>query len=79
MNIFWKALVHTGSNSDYNKIQTNLCKHFRRRNLHYFDVSRDESFQRENEMHSPSFEGFHAYSDCKLTYGNKKQTQLILA
>ena len=29
-------------------------------------------------MDSPSFEGFHAQLDCKLTNGNKNQTQLTL-
>ena len=29
-------------------------------------------------MDSPSFEGFHAQLDCKLTYGNQNQTQLKL-
>ena len=27
-------------------------------------------------MDSPSFKGFHAHLDCKLTNGNKNQTQL---
>ena len=27
---------------------------------------------------SPSFEGFHTQLDCKLTNGNKNQTQLTL-
>ena len=34
-------------------------------------MSRDENPQRVNEMDSPSFEGFHAQLDCKLTYGNQ--------
>ena len=29
-------------------------------------------------MDSPSFEGFHAQLNCKLTYGNKNITQLTL-
>ena len=29
-------------------------------------------------MDSPSFEGYYAYLDCELTYGNKNQTQLTL-
>ena len=29
-------------------------------------------------MYSPSFEGFQAQLDCKLTYGYKNQTQLTL-
>ena len=41
-------------------------------------MSRDENPQRENEMDSPSFQGFHAQLDCKLTDGNKNQTQLTL-
>ena len=41
-------------------------------------MSRDENPQRVNEMDSPSFEGFHAQLDCKLTYGNQNQTQLKL-
>ena len=41
-------------------------------------MNRDENPQRENEMDSPSFEGFHAQLDCKLTNGNKNQTQLTL-
>ena len=41
-------------------------------------MSRDENPQRVNEMDSPSFEGFHAQLDCKLTYGNQNQIQLKL-
>ena len=41
-------------------------------------MSRDENPQRGNEMDSPSFEGFHAQLDFKLTYGNKNQTQQTL-
>ena len=29
-------------------------------------------------MDSPSFKGFNAQLDCKFTYGNKNQTQLVL-
>ena len=43
-----------------------------RRNWRYYNVSRDENPQRENEMDSPSFEGFHSQLDCKLTNGKKK-------
>ena len=39
-------------------------------------MSREENIQRENEIDSASFEGFHTQLDCKLTYGNKNQTQL---
>ena len=59
------------------KNQTNFFKDNRRRNLRQY-VSRDENPQRVNEMDSPSFEGFHAQLDCKLTYGNQNQTQLKL-
>ena len=52
------------------------CKHARRRNLHSYNVSRDENPQRGNEMDSPSFEGFHAQFDRKLMYDNKNETQL---
>ena len=38
----------------------------------------DENPAREKEMDSPSFEGFWAHLDCKLTYGNRNQTQLTL-
>ena len=41
-------------------------------------MSRDESPQGVKEMDNPSFERFHARLDCKLTYGNKNQTQLTL-
>ena len=58
--------------------QTKVYKHARHRNWRYYNVSRDENPQRENEMDSPSFEGFHAQLDCKLTNGNKNQTQLTL-
>ena len=34
-------------------------------------MSIDEYPQRENKMDSPSFEGFHAQLDYKLTNGNK--------
>ena len=60
------------------KNQTKVCKNVRRCNLRYYNVSRDENPQREKEMDSPSFKGFHAQLDCKLTSGNKNQTQLTL-
>ena len=43
-----------------------------------YNVNRDENPQRENEMDSRNFEGFHAQLDYKLTNGNKNQTQLTL-
>ena len=46
--------------------------------LSYYNVSRSENSSRENEMDSPSFEGFHAQFNCKFTYGNKNITQLTL-
>ena len=39
-------------------------------------MSKDENPQRVNEMDSPSSEGFHTQLDCKVTSGNKSQTQL---
>ena len=41
-------------------------------------ISRNENPQREDEVDSSSFEGFHTQLDCKLTYGIKNQTQLTL-
>ena len=41
-------------------------------------ICRNENPQRENEVDSSSFEGFHTQLDCKLTYGIKNQTQLTL-
>ena len=38
----------------------------------------ETKIQRQNEMDGPNIEGFHAQLDCKLTYGNKNQTQLTL-
>ena len=55
---------------------TKVCKHARHRNLLCYNVSRDENPQRESKMYSPSFEGFHAQLDCKLTDGYKNQTKL---
>ena len=55
-----------------------VCKHAGRRNLRHCDVSRDENPPRENEIDSPSSEGFHAQLDCKLTYDNKNQTHRTL-
>ena len=55
-----------------------VCRHAGRRNLRHCDVSRDENPPRENEVDSPSSGGFHAQLDCKLTYGNKNQTQPAL-
>ena len=34
--------------------------------------------KRKNKKDIPSFKDFHAQLDCKLTYGNKNQTQLTL-
>ena len=53
-----------------------VFKHARRRNWRYYNVSRDENHQRENEIDSPSFNGFDAQFDCKLAYGNETQSQL---
>ena len=58
--------------------QTKVYKHARCRNWRYYNMSRDENPQRENEMDIPSFEGYHAQLDCKFTNGNKIQTQLTL-
>ena len=58
--------------------KTKGCKHAGRRNLRHCDVSRDENPSRENEIDSPSSEGFHAQLDCKLTYDNKNQTHRTL-
>ena len=55
-----------------------FCKHTRRRKLRYQNVNRDENPQRENKIESPSFKGFDAQLDCKLTHGNKNETQLTL-
>ena len=38
----------------------------------------ETKIQRQNEMDSPNIKGFQAQLDCKLTYGNKNQTQLTL-
>ena len=40
-------------------------------NLQYYNISRDENPQRENEMDSLSFYSFQAQLDWKLTYSNK--------
>ena len=45
-------------------------------NLRYYNSIRDENPYTENERDSPSYSGFHAQLDYKLTYGNKNQTQL---
>ena len=47
-------------------------------NLRYYNSIRDENPYTENERDSPSYLGFHAQLDCKLTYGNKNRTQLTL-
>ena len=36
-------------------------------------MNRDENPQRKNEMDSPSFEGFNAQFDCKLTRGRETE------
>ena len=48
------------------------------RSFTYYNVSKDENPERGNEMDSPSFEGFHAQLDCKMTKGNKNQKQIAL-
>ena len=65
-NNFWKVwnlAAKLEENSQKN--QSKVCIHAKRRNLRYYNVSRDESPQRENEMDSPSFEGFHALLDLQ--------------
>ena len=41
-------------------------------------MSGAENPQREKETDSPSFKGFHAQFNCKVTYGNKNQAQLTM-
>ena len=41
-------------------------------------MSGAENPQREKEIDSPSFKGFHAQFDCKVTYSNKNQAQLTM-
>ena len=48
------------------------------RSFTYYNVSKDENPERGNEMDIPSFEGFHAQLDCKMTTGNKNQKQIAL-
>ena len=76
---FWKWNFGTvkSANSIW-RTQTKVCKHARRRNWRYYNVSRDENPQKVKETDSPSFEGFHTQLDYKRTYGNKNQTQLTL-
>ena len=54
-----------------------FCKHVKRRNWRYCNVSTDENPQRENDMDTPSFEALHAHI-FKLKDGEKKQTKLTL-
>ena len=58
------------------KNQTKACKHAKRCNLCYYNVSRYNNPQRENKIGSLSFKGFHAKLDYKLTCmdGNENQT-----
>ena len=39
-------------------------------------MSRYENPQRKNKISIPGFKDFHAHLNCKLTHGNKNQTQL---
>ena len=41
-------------------------------------MSRYENPQRKNKIDIPSFKDIQAQLDCKLTYGNKNQTQPTL-
>ena len=41
-----------------------FCKNAKRRNWRYYNVSKDENPQGENEMDSPSLEGLHTQLDC---------------
>ena len=54
--------------------EPNFCKHAWRRNWRYYNLNRDENPLWENEMDSPSSEGFKTQLDCKLTHGNKNKT-----
>ena len=48
-------------------------------NLRYYNVSRDENPQKENEWTVRVLKVFTpSLIDCKLAYGNKNQTQLTL-
>ena len=72
---FWNKWASKKKNKQQ-KNQTKACKHVKRCNLCYYNVSRYNNPQRENKIGNLSFEGFHAKLECKLTCmdGNENQT-----
>ena len=72
---FWNKWA-SKKKQEQQKNQTKACKHVKRCNLCYYNVSRYNNPQRENKIGSLSFEGFHAKLECKLTCmdGNENQT-----
>ena len=57
---FFREISELASRQIATEEPKKVCKHAKRYNWRNSNVSKDENPQRENEMDTPSFEGFHA-------------------
>ena len=58
LSSFFREISEQTSRQLATKEQRKFCKHAKRRNWRYYNVSKDENPQRENEMNTPTSESF---------------------
>ena len=71
---FFREISEQASRQLVTKEQRKFCKHAKRRNWRYYNMSKNETPQRENEMNTPTSEGFTLSQIASLRTEIKKNT-----
>ena len=70
---FFREISEQASRQLVTKEQRKFCKHAKRRNWRYYNMSKNETPQRENEMNTPTSEGFTLSQIASLRTEIKKK------
>ena len=70
---FFREISEQASRQLVTKEQRKFCKHAKRRNRRYYNMSKNETPQRENEMNTPTSEGFTLSQIASLRTEIKKK------
>ena len=70
---FFREISEQASRQLVTKEQRKFCKHAKRRNWRYYNMSKNETPQRENEMNTPTSEGFTLSQIASLPTEIKKK------
>ena len=73
---FFREISEQASRQLVTKEQRKFCKHAKRRNWRYYNMSKNETPQRENEMNTPTSEGFTLSQIASLRTEIKEKIQL---